>query len=87
MVPGVLHCGGGPGPSQIDWLGDMDNWIKTGKAPEQVTARTPPAPPARPGAPAPAPVKMMVRPICAYPVKARYDGKGDPNAEASFSCK
>jgi hypothetical protein len=29
----------------------------------------------------------MVRPVCAYPAKARYDGKGDPNAEASFSCK
>ncbi|MGZ3274224.1 MAG: tannase/feruloyl esterase family alpha/beta hydrolase [Caulobacteraceae bacterium] len=87
LAPGVLHCAGGPGPSQIDWLGDLDGWIKTGKAPEQVTARTPPAPPARPGAPAPAPVKMMVRPVCAYPAKARWDGKGDPNVEASFSCK
>jgi hypothetical protein len=29
----------------------------------------------------------MVRPVCAYPVKARYDGKGDPNIAASFSCK
>ncbi len=87
MVPGVLHCGGGPGPSQIDWLGDLDNWVKTGKAPEQVIARTA-APPVRPDVPrSPTPVKTMVRPVCAYPVKARYDGKGDPNAEASFSCK
>ena len=87
LAPGVLHCGGGPGPSQIDWLGAVDTWVKTGTAPEKVTARTPPAPPARPGAPAPAPAKMMVRPICAYPAKARYDGKGDPDAEASFSCR
>jgi len=87
LAPGVLHCQGGPGPSQIDWLAAMDGWIKTGKAPEKVTARTPPAPPARPGAPPPAPVTMMVRPVCAYPAKARWDGKGDPNAEASFSCK
>jgi feruloyl esterase len=87
MVPGVLHCGGGPGPSQVDWLGDLDTWVKTGKAPEQVVARTA-APPVRPDVPAaPTPVKTMVRPVCAYPVKARYDGKGDPNAEASFSCK
>jgi len=87
MVPGVLHCGGGPGPSQIDWLGDMDNWVKTGKAPEQVTARTAP-PPVRPDVPrSPTPVKTMVRPVCAYPAKARYDGKGDPDAEASFTCK
>ena len=87
LAPGVLHCAGGPGPSQIDWLGDVDAWVKTGIAPEKVTARTPPPGPARPGAPAPSPVTMMVRPVCAYPAKARYDGKGDPNAEASFSCK
>jgi feruloyl esterase len=87
LAPGVLHCQGGPGPSQIDWLGGVDTWVKTGTAPEKVTARTPPAPPARPGAPASAPVTMMVRPICAYPTKARWDGKGDPNAEASFACK
>jgi feruloyl esterase len=87
LVPGVLHCGGGPGPSQIDWLGDMDNWIKTGTAPTQVIARTAP-PPVRPDVPgAPTPVKTMVRPVCAYPVKARYDGKGDANVAASFSCK
>jgi feruloyl esterase len=87
MVPGVLHCGGGPGPSQVDWLGDLDAWVKTGKAPEQVVARTA-APPVRPDVPPSAtPVKIMVRPVCAYPAKARYDGKGDPNAEASFSCK
>jgi feruloyl esterase len=87
LAPGVLHCQGGPGPSQIDWLGAMDSWIKTGKAPDKVTARTPPPGPARPGAPAPTPVKMMVRPVCAYPAKARWDGKGDPNVEASFTCK
>jgi feruloyl esterase len=86
LAPGVLHCAGGPGPSQIDWLGDLDSWVKTGVAPEKVSARTP-APPARPGAPAPAPVKAVTRPVCAYPAKARWDGKGDTNAEASFSCK
>jgi feruloyl esterase len=84
LAPGVLHCAGGPGPSQIDWLGAMDVWIKTGKAPEKVTARTPPP---RPGPPAPTPVRMMVRPVCAYPAKARWDGKGDPDAEASFTCR
>jgi feruloyl esterase len=83
LAPGVLHCAGGPGPSQIDWLGAMDAWVRTGTAPEQVTARTPIGGP--PGAPAPA--RLMVRPVCAYPAKARWDGKGDPNAEASFACR
>ena len=71
MVPGVLHCGGGPGPSQVDWLGDLDNWVKTGKAPDQVVARTAP-PPVRPDVPrSRTPVKMMVRPVCAYPANVR----------------
>jgi feruloyl esterase len=89
LAPGVLHCQGGPGPSKVDWLGDLDTWVKTGKAPDKVTARTAPPGPALPDAPAPppGPVTMMVRPICAYPAKARWDGKGDPNAEASFTCK
>lgn len=77
LVPGVLHCGGGPGPSVIDFLGALDGWVKTGAAPEKVTATKPPTPNA----------PVMVRPVCAYPVKARYDGKGDPNVEASFSCR
>jgi feruloyl esterase len=65
----------------------MDGWIKTGAAPSQVIARTAP-PPVRPDVPAaPTPVKTMVRPVCAYPVKARYDGKGDPDIAASFSCR
>jgi feruloyl esterase len=83
LAPGVLHCAGGPGPSQIDFLGALDGWVKTGAAPEQVTARTP-----APAPGAPAPVKAAVtRPVCAYPARARYDGKGDPNAEASFACR
>jgi hypothetical protein len=49
---------------------------------QRVTARTP-AP--FPGQPAPA--RKVVRPLCAYPAQARYDGKGDPNVEASFACR
>ena len=82
LAPGVLHCAGGPGPSQIDWLGALDTWEKTGAAPEKISARTP-AP--FPGQPAPA--HIVTRPVCAYPAKARWDGKGDVNAEASFACK
>jgi feruloyl esterase len=82
LAPGVLHCGGGPGPSQIDFLGALDAWVKTGVAPEKVAARTALGPPG-----APAPAQIVVRPVCAYPAKARYDGKGDPNLEASFACR
>ena len=35
MVPGMGHCAGGSGPSNIDYLGAIDNWVETGKPPEQ----------------------------------------------------
>ena len=82
LPPGVGHCEGGPGPGEVDWLGDLDRWVTTGVAPEKVIARTG-APP--PGAPPPS--ERVVRPVCAYPAKARYDGKGDPDVETSFTCK
>jgi len=85
LAPGVLHCGGGPGPSSMDTLAAVDSWVKTGTAPEQILA-VKPKPPA--GAPqGPAPFTPMARPVCAYPMQARYDGKGDPNVAASFACR
>jgi feruloyl esterase len=85
LAPGVLHCGGGPGPSTMDTVAAVDSWVKTGTAPEQILAvKTPP--PARGPQPA-APFIPMARPICAYPMQARYDGKGDPNVAASFACR
>jgi feruloyl esterase len=38
LVPGMLHCGGGPGPSQVDWLSTLDAWVEGGKAPDALTA-------------------------------------------------
>jgi feruloyl esterase len=79
LPPGVDHCGGGPGPSDVDWLGYLDSWVATGVAPQKVTARTDER--------APPSIERMVRPVCAYPARARYDGKGDPTIETSFTCK
>ena len=33
MLPGVLHCGGGPGPDQVDWLGAIQEWVEEDHAP------------------------------------------------------
>ena len=35
MVPGMDHCFGGPGPSFVDWLDQIDRWVKmrTGSGP------------------------------------------------------
>ena len=33
LVPGMLHCGGGVGPSTVDWVAALDSWVTAGKAP------------------------------------------------------
>jgi feruloyl esterase len=38
MIPGCLHCGGGPGASDIDWLGALVDWVEHAKAPDVLTA-------------------------------------------------
>ena len=38
LVPGMLHCGGGPGPGQVDWIAALDGWVTEGKAPGPITA-------------------------------------------------
>jgi feruloyl esterase len=76
MMPGVEHCFGGPGPSFVNFLMEIDQWVETGKAPEQTTAYW-------------LDEKMQPngsRPVCAYPKVAKYDGKGDTRDASSFSC-
>jgi len=41
MVPGMNHCGGGEGPWQVDWLGELERWVEQGEAPVAITARHP----------------------------------------------
>jgi feruloyl esterase len=38
LMPGVLHCGGGPGCDNVDWVRLIRDWVEGGKAPEQVVA-------------------------------------------------
>lgn len=77
MMPGVEHCMGGPGPSWMNALNEIDKWAATGAPPEEITAywldeKAQPA---------------GGRPVCAYPRVATYDGKGDPRDPSSFSCR
>jgi len=76
MMPGVEHCFGGPGPSWVNYLDEIDRWVETGDAPDQVIAywldeNMQPA---------------GSRPVCAYPNVLEYDGVGDPRDASSFSC-
>ncbi len=38
MVPGMLHCGGGPGPGTVDWLAVLDRWVGDKAAPGDLVA-------------------------------------------------
>lgn len=40
MIPGMLHCRGGPGPSRVDWLQLLDAWVTKGAAPAAVIAKS-----------------------------------------------
>ncbi|KAG1685068.1 hypothetical protein DVH05_009758 [Phytophthora capsici] len=41
LLPGVYHCGNGEGPSAIDLVTPMLNWVETGTAPDAVETSTP----------------------------------------------
>jgi len=76
MVPGMQHCGGGPGPNQVNWMGALERWRESGTTPEQVVA-----------AHVAGANVDMTRPLCPYPQVATYKGVGSTNDAASFSCK
>ena len=92
IVPGLYHCSGGPGPSAFGTSGaapilDADHdavtavskWIETGAAPDRIIAT-------KYVENSPGKGIAMQRPICAWPLAARYKGKGDTNDAANFAC-
>ena len=30
MAPGMQHCGGGPGPNQVNWMAALERWRESG---------------------------------------------------------
>jgi len=74
MVPGCYHCGGGPGISGVDWLGEIVKWVEEGIAPDVIVATK-----AGDGID---PAKS--RPLFPYPAWAKYDGEGDGNLAENF---
>jgi feruloyl esterase len=84
VTPGVNHGGNGvmkdgkAVPAKVDLLGVLDAWADLGKAPDtlvQISQQEQP------------PFKTIAsRPLCRYPLSPRYDGDGDPNEAASFTC-
>jgi feruloyl esterase len=75
MAPGMGHCGGGPGPNQFDALAALERWVEKGVAPDMLLAT------------AGSDGKVTrSRPLCPYPLVARYKGTGSIDEAASFVC-
>jgi len=99
LAPGMGHCSSGPGPNAFggtrylnagqpnppvldpehDVISAVVAWVEEGKAPGAIVATKFTDDDASKGI-------AMQRPLCPYPQEAKYNGSGDPNDAASFTC-
>lgn len=93
MVPGMQHCGGGPGPSSFgasdaalpfnaadNMFDALEGWVEHGVAPEKIIATE------YEKFADPKSGVELTRPLCAYPLVAKYKGSGSSQNAASFAC-
>jgi hypothetical protein len=92
MVPGMQHCGGGPGPNSFgeypgprgdaehDIAAALERWVETGAAPGKIVATK------FKSDLNPASGVVRTRPLCRYPEIAKYSGSGSIDDAANFSC-
>src|SRR5882762_1813665 len=95
LMPGMQHCGGGPGPDAIgapfalpapvmdaehDVLSALERWVERGKPPSKLIAT-------KYAGGNPAAGVVMQRPVCPYPKAAVYTGRGSTNDAANFRCR
>ncbi|MBV9782963.1 MAG: tannase/feruloyl esterase family alpha/beta hydrolase [Acidisphaera sp.] len=91
MVPGMSHCGGGPGPNTVggstppteitaqrDVLTALQAWVEDGIAPAKFIAT-------KYVGDKPANGILLERPLCPYPEVIRYRG-GDTSQASSYEC-
>ena len=90
LLPGMGHCSGGPGFSRIggatgapirndadhDMVKALERWVTKNEAPSLFI-----------GARVQAGRTIATRPICRYPLEARYVGHGSTNEAANFVCR
>ena len=74
MAPGVGHCGGGNGPQPQNLFQSVVNWVENGTAPDRI-----PATRTVNGA-------TETRPLCPYPMAAKYIGSGSTGDPNNFVC-
>lgn len=74
LVPGMLHCAGGPGPNVFDAFGALEGWVEGGNAPGSMIASG--------GTP------NRTRPLCPYPQIAVFNKAcGNIDSAACFQCR
>lgn len=102
MVPGMVHCRGGPGAWAADYVQAIVDWVEQDVAPDRIIAEHPGdftfleafaldtgvnwSEGVMEAGKAQVNRKQFSRPLCPYPKYARYNGSGDINSAASFSC-
>ena len=76
LAPGVGHCAGGPGPQPNGQFEAVVRWVEEGEAPETLNAvrRDPSG------------KTIRTRPLCQFPMAARFKGAGSTDDAASFVC-
>src|SRR5258708_38756193 len=80
LAPGAQHCASGAGPAPAGPAQPLDslvNWVERGKAPTAILGTVTD------------PVTNVVtqsRPLCLYPLVARYLGHGHTTTASSFAC-
>ncbi len=79
MVPGMGHCGGGPGANSFDMLTALEHWVEDGVAPERVVAT-------KYADDNPEHAVVRTHPLCPYPQVAEYRGAGSIDKAESFDC-
>lgn len=92
LVPGMQHCGGGPGATsfgqqsgstadaQHGMYAALEQWVEQGTAPGAIIATKYVADLD------PKQGVKFTRPLCPYPQTAKYKGSGDTNDAANFEC-
>jgi feruloyl esterase len=76
LAPGVAHCRGGAGPAPEGVLDALLAWVEDGTAPDTLTATERDE----------AGGVTRSRPLCQYPLVARYTGSGSTDDAANFVC-
>ncbi|MFP1850682.1 tannase/feruloyl esterase family alpha/beta hydrolase [Lonsdalea quercina] len=100
LLPGLYHCSGGDGPSLVDFLTPMLNWVEQGVAPGSVVtwqaAQEETSGFGQPtqGDNTQSALKLETisstaasRPVFPYPYYAVYSGQGDENVASSYVSK